>query len=40
VSIGLQGTPSFIINGQRITDLSKIASVEAFSAYLDAELAK
>lgn len=40
VSIGLQGAPSFIINGQRITDLSKIASVEAFSAYLDAELAK
>lgn len=38
-SIGLTGTPSFIINGQRV-DTSKLAGVEAFSAYLDAELAK
>lgn len=38
-SIGLTGTPSFIINGQRV-DTNKIAGVEAFSAYLDAELAK
>jgi protein-disulfide isomerase len=39
-SIGLQGTPSFIINGTRITNLADIASVENFSKYLDTELAK
>lgn len=38
-NLGLTGTPTIIINGQRV-DLNKIATLEDLKKYVDAELAK